>query len=683
LALGNSATGVIAGNALIGGTTAEARNIISANGASQSGGFGNLALGENSSGNAAIVKGNYIGTDVTGTKALRGPGPSFQFGITVFTNNHVIGGTEAGAKNIISGNDIGIQLGGFSSPPNGVVIQGNIIGLNAQGTAALPNLQHGVLFAGADNNTLGGIQSGAANIIAFNGGDGAQVISGTGNSIRGNSIFSNGELGIDLNFLNGVTFNDLGDVDFGANNLQNFPVLTSVSSNASSTTIQGSLNSTANSTFQIDFYSNAAVDFTGHGEGALFFNTTQVTTDANGNATINVTFPAALPAGRVITATATSANGNTSEFSAADASGATGSLQFSVPSFTVIEDIGQMMVTVERVGGSNGSVSVEFATANGTAIAGQDYTAATGTLNFANGETSKSFAVPILDDATTEPDETFTVLLKNPSTLEALGTPSSMAVTLQDKSTVPSLFIFFDSAVLEGDTGSTANVRFDVRLSAATGRTVSVNFATANINASGGAACGTQGVDYESKSGTITFQGTTLITVPVRVCGDSSAEANEQFGFALSNPVNATILLGDALGAIVNDDVIQLLLEESGPGVSQAAALDSLLWFRDPFRVVTVPDFFANGTDKNTRVAVFVRNLDLNPHETSSAVVVRLVGSNNQVFDVPAEDFRAVPGVDFRQVTFRLPNAIPAGTATVVVRAHGRASNLATIRIAP
>jgi Calx-beta domain len=243
--------------------------------------------------------------------------------------------------------------------------------------------------------------------------------------------------------------------------------------------------------------------------------------------------------------------------------------------------------------------------------------------------------------------------------------------------------IFVDSAMLEGDTGTTTNARFDVRLSAATGRTVSVNFATANINASGGAACGTPGVDYESTSGTITFRGTTLISVPVKVCGDSSAEANEQFTFTLSNPVNATIGLGSAFGIIINDDVMELLLEDSGPGVNQAAALDSLFFVRDPFRVVTVPDAFANGTDKNTRVALFVRNLDLNPGETSSAVVVRIIGSNNQFFDVPAEDFRAVPGVDFKQVTFRLPNALAAGTATMIVRAHGRASNLGTIRIAP
>ncbi len=694
LALGNTHIGVTAANTLIGGTTPEARNIISANGFAQ-GGFGNIALGSNVFGPGATVQGNYIGTDVTGTKSLKVPGAAIQFGITVFSNNHVIGGTVAGSHNVISGNDIGIQLGGFSSPPNGVVIQGNIIGLNAQRTMPLPNLHQGIRFFGADNNIIGGIQSGAANTIAFSGLAGITVESGTGNSIRGNSIFSNGGLGIDIGFnSSGVTANDLGDLDFGPNNLQNFPVLTSVTSGGGNTTIQGSLNSTPNTTFHIDFYSNAAVDKSGHGEGALFFNTTQVTTDAGGNATINVTFPLALPAGRVITATATSPNGNTSEFSAAEATGATGSLQFAVTSFVVLEDIGQITVTVQRVGGSNGSLSVEYATADGTAIAGQDYTATSGTLSFANGETSKTFQVPITDDAPTEVDETFTVLLRNPSDLEAFGVPINMVVTIQDKSTVPTVFTLTEVAlVTEGNTGTTTNVQFVVQLSAATGRTVSANFATVdlppfggNVEATGGAACGVLGVDYESRSGTITFQpGMNLITIPVTVCGDSSAERNEAFGFLLTNPVNATIpvQLGDALGGIINDDVIQLLLEESGPGVNQAAALDALLFVRDPFAIVTVPEAFANGSDRNTRVALFVRNLQLNPGETSSAVVVRLVASNNQVFDVSAEDFRAIPGTDLMQVTFRMPNTIPAGTATVTIRSHLRVSNMGTLRIAP
>jgi hypothetical protein len=124
-----------------------------------------------------------------------------------------------------------------------------------------------------------------------------------------------------------------------------------------------------------------------------------------------------------------------------------------------------------------------------------------------------------------------------------------------------------------------------------------------------------------------------------------------------------------------------LVLEDQGPGVNQAAAVDSLLFVRDPFRVVTVPELFANGIDRNTRVALFVTNLQLNPGETPSAVVVRLIGSNNQTFDLIAEEFRAVPGFDFMQVVFRLPNTVVAGTAQVTVRAHGRVSNMGTIRI--
>ena len=139
------------------------------------------------------------------------------------------------------------------------------------------------------------------------------ISSGTGNAIRGNSIFSNAGLGIDLGANtfpdpNGVTPNDPNDADTGANNLQNFPVLTSVTSVGNNTTIQGSLNSTPNTTFQIDFYTSAALDPSGNGEGAQFFNTTSVTTDGNGNATINVSFPVALGTGRVITATATDPN---------------------------------------------------------------------------------------------------------------------------------------------------------------------------------------------------------------------------------------------------------------------------------------------------------------------------------------------------------------------------------------
>ena len=326
-AVGNSVSGAVAsGSALIGGTVPEARNVISGNGLS-----GNISLRSNGTPTGNIVQGNYIGTDVTGTRALS---ESTGAGIIIFSSNNLIGGLVPGAQNVISGNRVGINV-----TEQGNLIQGNLIGLTALGTGPLPNSEAGIEVFFAFSNTVGGTQAAAANKIAYNLGPGILLGGGLRTTVRGNSIFSNDGLGIDLDEI-GVTPNDATDSDDGANNRQNFPVLTSVMSIGNSTTIQGSLNSTPNTTFQIDFYSSAALDPSGNGEGALFFNTTSVTTDGNGDATINVTFPAPLGAGRVVTATATDPVGNTSEFSAGDSTGAAGNAQFSVSSIQVIEDLG-------------------------------------------------------------------------------------------------------------------------------------------------------------------------------------------------------------------------------------------------------------------------------------------------------------------------------------------------------
>ncbi|HEX2270960.1 MAG TPA: hypothetical protein VHH35_15555, partial [Pyrinomonadaceae bacterium] len=165
--------------------------------------------------------------------------------------------------------------------------------------------------------------------------------------------------------------------------------------------------------------------------------------------------------------------------------------------------------------------------------------------------------------------------------------------------------------------------------------------------------------------------------------GDSSAELHEGFFLGISNPVNATIAHGDGLATILNDDVISLVLEDSSPIVNQAAALDSIFFNRDPFRIVSVPELFASGSDPNTRVMLFVKNLELNPGENSSAVIVRMIGSNNQVFEVPAENFSPVPDTDLMQLVFRLPDNLPPGSCAIFIRSHGRISNLGTIRIAP
>ncbi len=672
LALGNNGNGVSATeHALIGGTVPEARNIIAASGQA------NVSLGQSGFGAPATVQGNYIGTDVTGTRALGG---SFA-GITISSNNNVIGGLTAGARNVISGNTVGINLGGFSSGTVGNVIQGNFIGVNAAGNGPLPNTNQGIAIFEASNNTVGGTQTGAGNRIAFNGGPGITISTGTGNSIRRNSIFSNNGLGIDLGS-NGVTINDNNDGDTGPNHLQNFPVITGTMSTSSSTTIQGSLKSIPNTTFQIDFFSNAAVDPSGNGEGAQFINSASVNTNSNGDATINVTFPVGLPAGRIVTATASDPNGNTSEFSASNSTAAVGSVQFSVSAIKALEDVGTLTLTVLRTGGSTGSLSVEYATMNGTAVAGQDYTSTSGTLTFTGGETSKTIQIPIANDATTEPDETFTIALGHATNLELLGAPSTVTVTVQD-STTPLLISINNASAVEGNAGTTTQAVLTISLSAATSRAVSGSYTTGNFGASGGATCNTAGADFENTSGTFSFNpGTTTFTVPVKICGDNNAEAIEGVRVVLSNPTGATLQFPVGVVTIVDDDILEMLLEESGPVPSQAAALDALTALRDPFRVPGIPEWFP-GSDKNTRVALFARNLQLNPGEFPSAVFVTFSASNGAFFDVSAENVIPIPNTDLTQVVVRLPNNLPPGNCTVIIRAHSRASNAGTIRIAP
>jgi hypothetical protein len=137
-------------------------------------------------------------------------------------------------------------------------------------------------------------------------------------------------------------------------------------------------------------------------------------------------------------------------------------------------------------------------------------------------------------------------------------------------------------------------------------------------------------------------------------------------------------------GQVVTSQLaLLLILEEIGPNPNQAAALDSLLLLRDPFPVHSIAEWFNFGPDRNTRVMVFVANLQLNPGETNSAVVVNLIDSNNQNYDVPAEDVRLDLITGFAQVTFRLPDTLFPGACTVQVKAHGHVSNSALIRIGP
>ncbi|MGE5144964.1 MAG: beta strand repeat-containing protein, partial [Acidobacteriota bacterium] len=300
IALGHVTTGV-----QIGGTTPAAGNVISGNGGA------GISLGSSADDNTVtdnVIQGNFIGTDVTGTLLLGNVGP----GISSTGWNNAFGGSAAGAGNVIAGNgNSGILL----LDAQGTTIEGNLIGTDVTGTIALGNQGMGVDLQG-DNVTVGGIDPGAGNRIAFNAGTGVVVSTqGAGNAIRGNSIHDNAGLGIDLND-DGATANDLGDGDTGTNNLQNFPVVSSVTYGAS-TTVAGVLNSTPNTTFQLDFYSSPGCSNfpREYVQGATYLGSGPATTDGAGNVTFNVSGLGATVSGDRISVTATDPNGNTSEFS--------------------------------------------------------------------------------------------------------------------------------------------------------------------------------------------------------------------------------------------------------------------------------------------------------------------------------------------------------------------------------
>jgi hypothetical protein len=269
--------------------------------------------GSGTSGN--LLQGNSFGTDAGGTNAV----PNGFAGATIFSGatSNVIGGTSVAARNLISGNSsYGVVIGDPGSSGNRV--EGNFIGTDLTGTHALGNSFANVaLWNGATGNSIGGVAAGSGNVIAFSGNFGVVLYDNAtiSNAIRGNSIFANGGLGIDLNG-DGVTPNDPGDTDTGPDNLQNFPVITRAADTCAGTIVSGTLNSTASRGFFIDVYRNTAADASGNGEGEVYVGSVTNATDGSGNAAFSLTLNGHF-AGQYFSATATDhTTGDTSEFSA-------------------------------------------------------------------------------------------------------------------------------------------------------------------------------------------------------------------------------------------------------------------------------------------------------------------------------------------------------------------------------
>jgi parallel beta-helix repeat protein len=271
-------------------TGATAPNVVSGNG-----GNGITLMTGTSTIPGAAVLGCRIGTNAAGTAAL----PNAGDGIALLDGavDNFVGGSGP-AANLISGNaGNGVRLAGADTTEN--LIELNQIGLASDGSP-LGNAGHGVLVTGGAHDTMIGGRSeehnlppdGSANVIAFNGGDGVRVESGTGDAVLGNSIHDNGGLGIDL----------LG----GANHGQSAPVITGFAAGANGgTDVSFTLDSVPSTAFRVEFFANAAADPSGSGEGQTFLGFTTATTDAGGHVAATANVAGTVAAGQTVTATAT------------------------------------------------------------------------------------------------------------------------------------------------------------------------------------------------------------------------------------------------------------------------------------------------------------------------------------------------------------------------------------------
>jgi hypothetical protein len=307
----------VATGCTIGGTAAGAGNLISGN---ESGGIDEPT--------DCLIQGNFIGTNKEGTEANGNNGVGIDWAAVSQSIADTIGGTAAGAGNLISGNSTGILMWGDTGSPiaTNLVIQGNLIGTDVTGSAPLGNQFGIVLGDGLSENLIGSSTSGGGNVIAYNGEgvlietsfNGAPPAAGYGNSILGNSIYNNNGQGCCNRAAEISLISDPSNPPPGPNGFQAAPVLDTASRGAT-TTATGSLTSSANNTFRIEFFASPGPDAAGNPEGRRYLGSVNVMTDASGNAAFTATGLGTSSVGEAITATATVLTGplagSTSEFS--------------------------------------------------------------------------------------------------------------------------------------------------------------------------------------------------------------------------------------------------------------------------------------------------------------------------------------------------------------------------------
>ncbi|HWT00119.1 MAG TPA: Calx-beta domain-containing protein [Pyrinomonadaceae bacterium] len=315
-------------------------------------------------------------------------------------------------------------------------------------------------------------------------------------------------------------------------------------------------------------------------------------------------------------------------------------VQFSSAAYTVNEATAAITIVVKRTGSRELAATVRYTTSNGTAAAGKDYTAKSGTLSFAAGQASQSFTVAITNDTLDEADETVKLTLGSPTGGVSLGTPSTALLKIVDNDLPPTLSIT-NATVTEGNSGA-AGAAFTVSLSAASGKTVTVRYATANGTAK---APG----DYTARPlTTLTFSpGQTSKPIAIAVRGDLLDEADETFFVNLSSPVNAAFADAQGLGTITDDDPAPSITITDAtvaePDAGTGTIVFTVKMSAPSGQTVTVKFATANGTTNPAAAgtdytAVALTTLTFLPGQITRTVAVQVKGDlakeSNETFFV-------------------------------------------------
>jgi hypothetical protein len=478
----------------------------------------------------------------------------------------------SGLPNAISGNTgAAIRITSF----NAVTITGNYIGTADYTGKAMGNGGGGIELAGSSNCSI------TENVIANNSGTAIWIGGGSGaqnhNLISKNSIARNG-FGIDLGETrDGHTANDALDGDSGPNGLLNHPVITMAVDNNSaptpSATITGTLSAAPSSSYAIELFVNPNCQSGDYGAAETYLTTLNVTTDSSGNATFSGTYDSVF-AGRAISATATDAQNNTSEISNCAPVRKHGTFRFaSNASIVVAETAGSVAVTVSRVGGDAGVVTVNYGTAPSLeagfykATAGEDFAVTSGTLTFADGETSKTFTIPIFDDKVYETNEIFDLTLSNPTggALVEFGPLARLRTYIFDDEVQSAISIPRELSVPEGNSGS-KYVHVPVTIDPPAGFPVTVAFTVTGGGPGGSIGEATAGEDFQPLTGNLTFQpGEATKMIDVLIFGDTKFELNELVYVVMetATPTDVKFTKSGAQVTIVNDDVGKVLCTPS------------------------------------------------------------------------------------------------------------------------